>query len=373
MPVDSDTIGFLEDVKKGKPRHFVMICKGVQILSLIVYKKGTVERYKKQALEQGHGQFYHGVVDGKGLDVCFKLLSTDGYDKPPGKELILKDFLRVQAGINFKPTYAIVSELPKIDDNDEIEGAPSASSAAAVVYEATTSDTGTPKAPPADAAKFTERLKAVLPQLKQALAIDSPQAEQLKTLATKIQTLGKEQNYSEGLRLLDEAEKLAKEALASATSGPPKTAATTPSDTKAQPFSLVNAQASRLAWDSTRKKVQAELQNLEKQILATVEQHNNDESAEDEYEMADVAAGAKHLYECLDVLDNRLIDKLDDALNAEGPKREELHGQAKELIKEYQQFVTSDAFMADIDGNPFNPTSIRQMLDRTLTVLASKI
>jgi len=54
--------------------------------------------------------------------------------------------------------------------------------------------------------------------------------------------------------------------------------------------------------------------------------------------MADVAAGAKHLYECLDVLDNRLIDKLYEALNAERPKREEFHGQAKELIKEYQQF-----------------------------------
>jgi len=82
MPVDSETIGFLEDVKKGKPRHFAMICKGVQILSLIVYKKGTVEKYKKQAKEQGRGQFYHGVIDGKGVDICFKLLSSDGYEKP---------------------------------------------------------------------------------------------------------------------------------------------------------------------------------------------------------------------------------------------------------------------------------------------------
>jgi len=116
------------------------------------------------------------------------------------------------------------------------------------------SDTGTPKEPPADAAKFTERLKSVLVVLKQALAVNSPQTEQLKALATKIQTLGKEQNYVEGLRRLDEAEKLAKEVLVSAGSGPPKPTATTPSDAKSQPFSLVHAQASRLAWDSTRKK-----------------------------------------------------------------------------------------------------------------------
>ncbi|MFT5301282.1 MAG: hypothetical protein ACI87E_000398 [Mariniblastus sp.] len=103
MAVDSDTKKYLDEVKKGKPRRFVMICKGVKILSLVVFKKGTVEKYKKQAKQEGTGQFFHGVVDGKGQNISFKLLTSDGYDKPPGKDLILKDFLKTEAGMQFKP------------------------------------------------------------------------------------------------------------------------------------------------------------------------------------------------------------------------------------------------------------------------------
>ena len=38
MAVDADTKKYLDEVKKGKARRFVMICKGVKILSLVVYK-----------------------------------------------------------------------------------------------------------------------------------------------------------------------------------------------------------------------------------------------------------------------------------------------------------------------------------------------
>ena len=55
MAVDSDTKKFLEEVKKGKPRKFVMICKGIKILSMVVYKKGTVEKYKKRGKKGWQG------------------------------------------------------------------------------------------------------------------------------------------------------------------------------------------------------------------------------------------------------------------------------------------------------------------------------
>src|SRR5918996_4203875 len=119
MAVDADTKDFLEDVKKGKPRRFVMICKGAQIQSLILYKKGSIEKYKKQAKEAGKGQFYHGVVDGKGAEICFKLLRGDGYEKPPGKDVILKEYLSSEADMKFKPSYAIVDALPEIDEGDD--------------------------------------------------------------------------------------------------------------------------------------------------------------------------------------------------------------------------------------------------------------
>lgn len=121
---DTDTIKFLEEVKKGKPRRFVMICKGIKILSLIVYKKGTVESFKKKAKEHGQGQFYHGVVDGKGQNIVFNLCKEDGYDQPPGKALILKDYLKSHLSMQLKPDYRIVEALPDVveeDEADEIE------------------------------------------------------------------------------------------------------------------------------------------------------------------------------------------------------------------------------------------------------------
>jgi len=121
MPVDTDTKKFLEDVRKGKPRRFVIICKGIKIPSMFVYRKGTVESYKKKAKDEGKGQFYHGVVTGKGENIVFNPRRDDGYEKPPGKELILKDFLKSEAGLKFKPVYEIVETLPDVDESDNEE------------------------------------------------------------------------------------------------------------------------------------------------------------------------------------------------------------------------------------------------------------
>ena len=66
-----ESVGFLEDVKKGKPRKFAMICKGTSVVSLVVYKKGSIESRKKEAKESGKGLFYFGVVDGKGKN-CYE-------------------------------------------------------------------------------------------------------------------------------------------------------------------------------------------------------------------------------------------------------------------------------------------------------------
>jgi cellobiose-specific phosphotransferase system component IIA len=170
MSLDADSIDYLDDVKKGKPRRFVMICKGVQIKSLVVYKKGSVERYKKQAKEEGTGQFYHGVIDGKGVDIAFKLCRSDGYEKPPGKELILKDYLNTQAGMRFKPVYEIVDTLPDVDERDE------APPDVPPIPEAGTYTTE-------DLAAECKRLKAALyPQVKPAVAAHPDQKDAITRL-----------------------------------------------------------------------------------------------------------------------------------------------------------------------------------------------
>jgi hypothetical protein len=121
MALDEATKKFLEDVRKGKPRKFAMICKGVKILNLIVYKKGTEESYKKQIKKlDGSGQFFGGVITGRGKDIVFELL-REHYDAPPGKDLLLKQFLDEEAGLSFKPTYAIVDSLTAVSAVDEAD------------------------------------------------------------------------------------------------------------------------------------------------------------------------------------------------------------------------------------------------------------
>lgn len=274
MPADDDTKKFLEEVKKGKPRRFVMICKGVKILSLIVYKKGTVEKYKKQAKEEGKGQFYHGVVDGKGVNVTFKLALSDGYDKPPGKELILKDFLSTETGIKFKPTYEIVESLPELDLDDESDSeavetteddtdfgkspeviqlgkrfnelsdplksfvatfadrrveilkpvktvkdflaAPtpeSIGSAQEALKQIETlvlemKDQGSTAPTSAGPGDFKERLKALLPQVKELA--DSSEAKSAKTTLNEAGEQAKKNNFESALQLLDEVENILK-------------------------------------------------------------------------------------------------------------------------------------------------------------------
>lgn len=199
MALDADSIAYLEDVKKGKPRRFVMICKGVRIVSLVVYKKGTVERYKKQAKEEGKGQFYHGVVDGKGLNIAFKLCREDGYEKPPGKELILKDFLSTEAGIRFKPTYELVDVLPEVAEHDEIEGSEA---------EGEQKETP-PQAPPMpEAGTWTteelaaecKRLKAALyPQVKEAIAAHPNQKDAIIRLLASADKNEKAKEFADAI------------------------------------------------------------------------------------------------------------------------------------------------------------------------------
>ena len=117
--LDEKTIGFLEDAKKGKPRRFALVCKGAKVVSLVVYKKGSLEKYKKEAKEGGKGQFYFGIVDGKGANLNFKLARADGFDKAPGPTQGLKQFLAEKADLKVMPIYEIVDAIGPVLDADD--------------------------------------------------------------------------------------------------------------------------------------------------------------------------------------------------------------------------------------------------------------
>jgi hypothetical protein len=268
MPLDADTIDCLDDVKKGKPRRFVMICKGILIKSLVVYKKGSLERYKKQAKEEGKGQFYHGVVDGKGVDIAFKLCRADGYEKPPGKELILKDFLKTEADLKVKPVYEIVDVLPDVE-SDEAPERESESGQEKQPPETPPMPTTSGESPLIDSETFMNRLKELLPDLKRAQAANSPYTDQLKNLTAQAQALANEKKYGEGMQVVGELAELIERALSET---PPQAPPLQPVDAssfgsrlKALLPDLKQSLASETQYSAQLKSLAAEAQAMSKE------------------------------------------------------------------------------------------------------------
>ncbi len=116
--LSEDSLAYLEESKKGKTRKFAMICKGVNIVSLVLYKKGSTEKYKKEAKTQGKGQFYHGVIAGRGMELRFQLARFDGFEAPPTKNSQLKHFLE-EGGFKCKPEFEIVDKLAAVLDESD--------------------------------------------------------------------------------------------------------------------------------------------------------------------------------------------------------------------------------------------------------------
>jgi hypothetical protein len=229
--------------------------------------------------------------------------------------------------------------------------------------------------PGSDAATFAVRLKSLKAQIDQALQGKTPQAGQIKLRASEMTVATKKGDFAEAGRQLDQIEKLLKPVPAAAPSAAPtaaKPAQPTAGKEEAK-FSIVQLQKSRLAWDGLRKSVQSQLTELETAIIAGVKAHNADEEAEDEFEEGEVTSKVRELYSLLGKLDERLLDKLDEALNAQTlDLRKQRHAEAAKIIKEYRTFASSDPILASIDANGFTKSTIAAAVNSTLADLASK-
>ena len=180
------------------------------------------------------------------------------------------------------------------------------------------------------------------------------------TLFTSAQDLGSEGEFARAIKVLDQLERLL--------NAPPK------APDAGGDGVIVKLQKSRLEWDQTRKAVTTELQGLEKAIVAACQAVNDDPDDEDEIDMSELAAKTKELYNIMTKLDERLIDKLDEALNAAAPaQRDQKQKEAAAIIKEYQTTVDSDPLVAAIDQSGFLNTTIKQRFTNVLKDLASKL
>jgi len=94
---------------KGRLVEFVMICKGVRILALVLFRYGKPTKpFIEQARKIGRGEVYAGVIHGIGKSLVFTL-DSDEYSSPPGRELILKDFLFVNTQERWMVSYDLAA------------------------------------------------------------------------------------------------------------------------------------------------------------------------------------------------------------------------------------------------------------------------
>lgn len=120
-PVADGTDGGLDDAKKGKPRHFLLVTKGTAVKYLQVSKKPIKPGAIAAAAKAGYrGDTSIGVIRGRGADLVFELATSDGYTKEPVKDLTLKSFLDEEVGFKCRPTIQLVEFLSPIpfDEDD---------------------------------------------------------------------------------------------------------------------------------------------------------------------------------------------------------------------------------------------------------------
>lgn len=276
------------------------------------------------------------------------------------------------------------------DVDEDLEGGESdADAGEAAPGTSTGTTTDAPAGPPSDApspeaqaqalASFKARMAGQTVALKAALgAGQAGGAEQKERLAEAVAAAGKKA-FDRANALLDLVDAWLRGAgnapgtPAAPTTPPQAPTAPAPDPGQAPGPSLVVLQQSRLVWDALRKKIQGQLQTLEKTVLDEIRAHNADEANQEGYDESEVAGRLRQLWRILERLDARLIDKLDQALNASGAERQRLNAEAAQLVAEYQAYVEADAQIAEVDANGFLETSIRADAQRTLAQLASRL
>lgn len=359
--LDEDLVEGLSKAKKA-PRNFALITKGAAPVKLLVKKKKIKDAELQKAKSESKGTDYIvGVIEGNGSEFVFKVT---GDKEPTILAMKIKELIGEQADMTVKARWELVKELPDIGEE---EGQPKSSEESTPTAPPPPSDPqattppppppppSPPPPPPLDGKQLLATLNKLSPQI-QAAALANPdrKAELLQPVMACQQQI-KNNELEQAKASLEQVVALLK-SLPAPTPQPSASSKDGP---------LVAFQKSRLDWDTTRKAVQSELQTLEKTIL---------EMSSGEEDFDQIAAGTKNLYTMLETLDTRLIDKLDEALNAEQvEQRKQKQIEALDIVDEYLDFVEDDDLIGDIDDNGFIGVNIRGRLVATLNDLAKRL
>lgn len=402
------------------------------------------------------GEILHSLV-ALGSKECAVLVSRKPIGPPRRK--LLTDYLGVSAGVKFiageciweanAHTFVVQNEaagLAKklkaalhkqteqrfkvrvrgedgtVDDDGE-EGSPESEG-----QDDAASSTASPPAVDPEATRFTQRLAALMPEVKAALA--GPLGNEVKLKVSEAGLLARQHDLAGAHGLLDQAEALLKQGADAPQEDPAaafnarlaglmprvKTALASPQgadvklkvseagvlarkkefapahalldelerllsgeseageqqtqetrETTAQQGggSFVDYAKARLAWLDARKSVGADLAKLRAAIH---------EAYAGTAELAEAQSAAKTLDGVMRELDESLADKLDEGLNAADPvRRQQVNAQAAEIIERYQRFVGTSTLIREIDDNPFVPVNVQDLLVTTLAELERQL
>jgi hypothetical protein len=210
-------------------------------------------------------------------------------------------------------------------------------------------------------AALVARLKALLPRVA-TVANDGAESKAMRLLASEAGVFMRKGDLARAQELLDKAEALM--AKLDGAASPAGTAAPVAAPAGLSPKVLYTQ--TRLAWDGVRKHVQAELRKVETAVLA-------ESTGEPDFTV--IQGNVKMLYTVLDRLDDRLIDVLDDALNAETEAQRKVHQkQAIGLVDEYLAYVNSgDPFLEAIDDNGFVDIQLLSVLGHRLVDMRAQL
>jgi len=230
-------------------------------------------------------------------------------------------------------------------------------------------------APGADEmAKFTARLRALQPDILKALAIKSPESEEIKRRAAEAATRANAKDFVRAHSTLDALEGAVRKILATGVAAPPPAAAKappvppSPAPAGAAPrkeIKLSTYLTGRANLRTARDNAAKELQRLQQAIL---------EKATDEPFLKEIEAKSQKLFEYLAPIDDSVTNKLEEAGRCTDPeKQDELNNAVRELIHKQLAAIRGHPLASFVQDNPFGKFIVRQPLEVTLSALDKQL
>lgn len=247
----------------------------------------------------------------------------------------------------FDPAGKLMEEdlQDEADDQDDTDAEPA--SAAAAAEQA-------PPPAPWNPAELTARLTGLVKEMMGAVASAPDRVGELKELATKAQGAIKDGVESVAVDAVD--------AFASALATINKGLAAA---NGAAPNASVLSKSGQ-AWVATLKRIEADFGKLQDAML----QH---------YDGKPFATELQTLFKSkvapiLTTLDQSLAAKLDEAGKSnDGAEQQKLLGEARQIIGQYESFVTGNNLLSQLDNNPFVPLQTEKTLTATLGALKKSV